>query len=45
MSIAAGAAVLSAVVLFFARSDEPDGVEARVSITPQGGTFGLSTRF
>jgi tetratricopeptide (TPR) repeat protein len=45
MSIAAGAAVLSAVVLFFARSDEPDGVEARVSITPGGGTFGLSTRF
>jgi len=45
MSIAAGAAILSAAVLFFSRSDEPDDVKARLSISPHGGTLGLSAKF
>jgi tetratricopeptide (TPR) repeat protein len=45
LCIGAGAAVLSATVLFFSRSNEPGPVEARVSITPHGGSLGLSTRF
>lgn len=45
MSIAAGAIVLSAVVLFFSRSSEPDAVRPQVSVTPRGGTLGLSAQF
>jgi tetratricopeptide (TPR) repeat protein len=46
LSIAAGAAVLSAAVLFFSRSsDEPGPVEARLSITPRGGMLGMSASF
>lgn len=47
MSIAAGAAVLSAVVLFFSRSseEEPAPVDASLSLTSAGGTLGFSGKF
>ena len=46
LSIAAGAAVLSAVVLFFSRTTkEPAPVEPALSFTPAGGTLGFSGKF
>jgi tetratricopeptide (TPR) repeat protein len=45
MSIAAGVAIVSAIVLFFARTSDPSPVEARVSVSPQAGTLELRARF
>ena len=46
MSIAAGAAVHSAVVLLFSRtSDQPASVDASLSLTSAGGTLGFSGKF
>lgn len=45
MSAAAGVAIVSAIILFFARSGDPAPVEARVSATPQAGGIDLRVRF
>lgn len=45
MSAAAGVAIVSAIILFFARSGDPAPVEARVSATPQAGGVDLRVRF
>jgi tetratricopeptide (TPR) repeat protein len=45
MSIAAGVAIVSAIVLFFSRTSEPSPVEARVSVSPLAGGIELRTRF
>ena len=45
MAISAGVAIVSAVVLFFARTSEPDTVEARVFAAPRAGGIELRARF
>jgi tetratricopeptide (TPR) repeat protein len=45
MSVAAGVAFVSAIVLFFARTSDPGPIEARVSVSPQAGGIDLSARF
>lgn len=45
MSIAAGVAIVSAIVLFFSRTSDPDPIEARVSVSPQAGGIDVRARF
>jgi tetratricopeptide (TPR) repeat protein len=45
MSIGAGVAILSAIVLFFSRTSDSGPVEARVSVSPQAGGIDLRARF
>lgn len=45
MSVAAGVAIVSAIVMFFARTSDPGPIEARVSVSPQAGGLDLRARF
>jgi len=45
MSVAAGVAIVSAIVMFFARTNDPGPIEARVSVSPQAGGLDLRARF
>jgi tetratricopeptide (TPR) repeat protein len=45
MSVAAGVAIVSAIVLFFSRTTDQVPVEARVAVSPQVGGLDLRLRF
>lgn len=45
MSVAAGVAIVSAIVLFFSRNSDLGPLEARVSVTPGAGGISLLGRF